>query len=124
MIEKKKPGRPRKVVELAPEIQEPTSEEVLSSIGIGLPEVQVSGVGTVGEIPSIVVPETLQNAPEGVKTPHRYVAEVRRPNDVPEAFRDAEYNVDMGKVDAFLQRCADIGTNPVINGCMISERIL
>ena len=124
MIEKKKPGRPRKVAEPVPEVQEPTSEEVLSSIGIGLPEVQVSGVGTVGDAPSIVLPETLQNAPESTNAPHCYVADVRRPNDVPDAFRDADYNVDMGKVDAFLQRCADIGTTPIINGVMIGERIL
>lgn len=116
---KKKMGRPKKVVADAPAI---SSEEVLAGIGISLPEVEVAGVGWVGD-PIQVVPETLQNALQGEKTPHPYVADIRRPNDVPEAYRDENYNVSEAKIDAFLQRCWDIQTVPIISGVMIGTKV-
>ena len=67
--------------------------------------------------------EEAENGTGATKGPHRYEYSVAALSAVPDAFRDENYNVDHGKIDASLQDAWDHDRNPQISGLMIGRKV-
>lgn len=104
MIEKRKPGRPKKQ----------------QAVDIPI-KVEIAAQGFVST--AQIGPEALRNAPQGEIRPHKYEYTVAKPEMVPAAFCDEAGNLCEKAIDSHLQRCYDIGTAPVINGLLIGEKV-
>jgi hypothetical protein len=66
--------------------------------------------------------EEAQEGRGATKGPHPYEYTINAPGNVPEAYRDGNYDIDTALIDDHLQRCHDIGTTPQIPGLLIGRK--
>ena len=65
----------------------------------------------------------LQEGRGATKGPHPYTYEINSPGNVPDAYRDGNYDIDTALIDEHLQCCFNIDTTPQIPGLLIGRRV-
>lgn len=106
-------------IESSPEPSEPmpsTNEESEASISISAEPPVMPRLRQKAE-------EEAQDGTGAMKGPHPYEYTINAPGSVPDAYRNAEYEIDSALIDDHLQRCYNIDTNPQIPGLMIGRKV-